>query len=68
MKVLIAADAIAMSVAPVIAEQMPLDNIHALTCGVYELEEWHINWGDLKASASRGTLHFIERHHHDYSF
>jgi len=53
---LLAAVAIAMCISPVVAQQMALDNIHVLTSGVYELEEWHIDGAMLKPPQVEGRF------------
>jgi hypothetical protein len=55
-KWLLAAAAITLWVSPVIAKPMPLDNIHALTSGVYELAEWHIDGVVLKPPQVEGRF------------
>jgi hypothetical protein len=55
-KWLLAAAAITLWVSPVIAKPMPVDNIHALTSGVYELAEWHIDGVVLKPPQVEGRF------------
>jgi hypothetical protein len=53
---LLATVAIAICGSPVVANQIPMDNIRALTSGVYELEEWHIDGAVLRPPQVQGRF------------